>query len=340
MYKTSKNMSCHKPFLLAPAGKDYFWGGDRLRTEYGKQLHMEPLAETWECSVHEDGLSMVASGEYQGSSLRFVLEKHPEFLGTHPCGHGLPPGALPILIKLIDSKKKLSVQVHPDDLYARQIEQQPFGKTEMWYILDAKKGTKLIYGFHHDMEEDTLRKSMENGTISKYLQKVEVKKDDVFFIEAGTVHALGAGALIAEIQESSNLTYRLFDYNRKDKDGNLRPLHQEKALAVMNRKGSAAPRQPLRVLKYKRYCASEFLCRCKYFQVERLLMKAEDKDSFVPVKTGANSFQVLLCIEGSGTLFIKNEEIFSYKKGQCIFIPANSEELLLHGSAQFLFVSC
>lgn len=333
---TRRNMSLNgKPFLLKPAGKDYLWGGTRLKDEFSKEMDQNPLAETWECSTHPDGTSVVASGELEGILLSDVLREHPEYLGTHP----RTDGELPILIKLIDAKKDLSVQVHPDDSYAQAHENGSLGKTEMWYVLDAAKDSRLIYGFYHDMEGETLRKSLSEGTVEKYLQKVPVHKDDVFYIEAGTVHAIGAGTLIAEIQENSNLTYRLYDYNRRDKDGNLRELHVDKALDVVNLKGSAEPRQPMRVLKYKRGIASEFLCRCKYFQVERVLVNTERTRNLADFQTNSNSFQVLLCMDGCGILFDENTPI-NFFKGDCIFVPANSVPMKLHGKAQLLKVSC
>lgn len=247
--------SMNKPFLLRPAGKDYLWGGNRLNDEFAKGIDMTPLAETWECSTHPDGTSRIEGGQHDGRLLSNVLREHPEYLGTHP----RTKDELPILIKLIDAKRDLSVQVHPDDDYAREHENGSLGKTEMWYVLDATKDASLIYGFYHDMDRETLRRSLEAGTVEKYLQKVPIRKNDVFYIEAGMVHAIGAGALIAEIQESSNLTYRMYDYNRTDKNGKPRELHIEKALEVANLKGSASPRQPMRVLKYRPSCASELL---------------------------------------------------------------------------------
>ncbi len=335
---TNRNSSCrNKPFLLQPAGKDYLWGGRRLKEDFGKELPLEPLAETWECSAHPDGTSIVASGEQKGKSLRVLLREHPEYLGTHPrVGQGVL-GELPILIKLIDAKEDLSVQVHPDDDYAREYENGSLGKTEMWYVLDASEGTTLVYGFLHDMSREILQESLKQGTIEKYLQKVKIKKGDVFYIEAGTVHAIGAGALIAEIQENSNLTYRMYDYNRLDKDGNPRALHMEKALQVINMKGSAEPRQPMRMLKYQPGCAMEFLCRCKYFQIERLLVNTKEGQK-IPFQTGENSFEVLLCNEKSGKLE-ETEESTHFGRGDCIFIPADSVPLTLTGQAQLLKVS-
>lgn len=333
----SRNTSWNaKPFLLAPAGKDYLWGGNRLREEFSKELDLSPLAETWECSTHPDGLSVVATGEHEGKTLRQVLQENPEYIGTHP--H--TKGELPILIKLIDAKRDLSVQVHPNDEYAQKYENGSLGKTEMWYVLDAAKDAKLIYGFHHPIEKSVLKKSLEEGTVEKLLQKVSIQKDDVFYIKAGTVHAIGAGALIAEIQESSNLTYRMYDYNRLDKSGKKRELHIEKALEVADLSGSLQPKQPLRVLRYRRGFASELLCRCKYFQVERILLNTECCRTMANFQTEENSFQVLLCVDGCGILFDDMGGKIPFFKGDCIFIPACSVPLKIHGKAQVLKIGC
>lgn len=336
---TNKNSSCKtKPFLLSPVGKDYLWGGTRLNDDFSKDLQMEPLAESWECSVHPDGESVVASGKHQGALLSKVLKENPEYLGTHPVlTNG---GELPILIKLIDANKDLSIQVHPSDAYAKEHENGSLGKTEMWYVLDARKDASLVYGFASDINKKQLLDSLESGTIEKYLQKVPVHKDDVFFIEPGTVHALGAGALVVEIQESSNITYRLHDYNRIDKNGKKRELHIEKAIDVLKLESSASPRQPMRVLKYRKGYATELLCRCKYFQVERMIMNTERHREMADLQTGNNSFEVLLCTEGCGTLFTESGDYIHFFRGDCIFVPANSEALKLHGKAQLLKVSC
>jgi len=325
-----------KPFLLKPVGKDYLWGGSRLNDDFSKGIDLEPLAETWECSTHPDGPSSVASGEFCGRLLSDVLKDHPEFLGTHP----ETKGELPILIKFIDAKHDLSVQVHPDDAYAFERENGQKGKTEMWYVLDASKDAQLIYGFTRDINPNTLRQSLKTGVIERYLQKVPIHKDDVFFIEPGTVHAIGAGALVAEIQESSNLTYRMYDYNRTDKNGNLRTLHIDKAMDVVNTKGSAPPKQQIRVLKYVPGSATEFICRCKYFQVERMLINTERCRDLVSFQTDNTSFQVLLCTNGCGVLLGESGEAMHFFRGDCIFVPADSERMRLHGRAQFLKVRC
>ena len=266
--------------------------------------------------------------EYQGMTLTEVLQEHPEFLGTHP----QTKGELPILIKFIDAKKDLSVQVHPTDEYAIEKEYGQLGKTEMWYVLDAS----LIYGLQKITEEAVIREAIAQGTVERYLQKVPVKKNDVFFIEAGTIHAIGAGALIAEIQENSNLTYRLYDYDRVDKNGKKRELHVDKALEVANLKGLSEPKQPLRVLKYRAGVAAELLCRCKHFEVSRMIVNTERRQT-VHYRADSISFRVLLCVNGCGTVRFDNESLDIYK-GDCLFVPADSTEISIHGSIQFLDV--
>lgn len=320
------------PFLLSPAPKDYLWGGERLKTEYSKKFDETPLAETWECSVHPDGLSYIKGGLFDGLSLRQVLKTHPEFLGTHCAGNG----DLPILIKFIDAAKDLSVQVHPDDEYARKFESGQLGKTEMWYVLDASKDAKIIYGLYHDEDVPTIRAALNDGTIEKYLQKVPIKKDDLFFVKAGTIHAIGEGALIAEIQENSNLTYRMYDYDRVDKNGQKRPLHVDKALAVASLDAAPEPRQPLRVLKYRPGVASEFLARCKYFEVYRMLVNTE-RGQEVFFRADETNYRVLLVIEGNGSISYDDEKI-DIAKGQCVFVPADSKEMKLEGKMTMLDV--
>lgn len=326
-----------EPFLLKPAGKDYLWGGNRLNDDFSKEIDLQPLAETWECSTHPDGPSTVASGRFSGRLLIDVLREHPEFLGSHPQTEN---GDLPVLIKFIDAKRDLSVQVHPSDAYAKEHENGQRGKTEMWYVLDTVGDANLIYGFNRPIDKETLKKSLLNGTVEQYLQHVKIHKDDVFYIESGTVHAIGAGALIAEIQESSNLTYRMYDYGRLDKNGNPRQLHIDRALDVARLDGGEAPRQPMRVLKYTPGCASELLCRCKYFVVERLLINTERIRQMASFATADNSFQVLLCIDGCGVAFPENGEALPFFRGDCLFVPANSVPIRLHGRAQLLKVSC
>lgn len=321
------------PLLLEPAAKDYLWGGSRLNDDFGKGIDLSPLAETWECSTHPDGESRV-----NGEPLSRVLSRHPEWLGTHPLRTMGGRPELPILIKLIDAQQDLSVQVHPDDAYALKHEGS-LGKTEFWYVLAARDGAKLVYGFDQNVSERQLRRAIKNGKLDMLLNHVAVQKDDQFYIEAGTVHALGAGCLIAEIQESSNLTYRLYDYDRVGRDGKRRELHVDKAMEVLNFRSSAVPRQPMRVLRYRGGWASELLTRCKYFQVERVLLNTELHRELVRFRTGESSFHALLCVDGCGSISGEGF-MLNFFKGDCVFVPAESIELKLHGKAQLLDVSC
>ena len=321
------------PFVLRPAAQDYLWGGSRLNDDFNLGIPVVPFAEAWMCSTHPDGLSVLDSGE----ALRDVLAAHPGYLGTHVLQTTGGKPELPILIKLIDAKKDLSVQVHPDDDYAKRVE-GALGKTEMWYVLAARRDSELVYGFREDMDEQRVRAALSDGSIEKHLNHVPVHRDDVFFIEPGTVHAVGEGCLIAEIQESSNITYRLYDYNRTDKFGRRRPLHVDRALEVAKLSSSSAPRQPMRVLKYENGTASELLCRCRYFQVERLLLNTENR-KYADFRTGENSFHALLCVEGCGVLFGEGC-MLNFFKGDCVFVPADSIPMKLHGQAQLLNVSC
>lgn len=373
----------NRPFLLSPAAKDYIWGGTRLREEYNKHIDVTPLAETWECSTHPDGPSRVASGAFAGEKLVDVLRAHPEFIGTHPKTDG--EGGLPVLIKFIDAARDLSVQVHPSDEYARTHEHGQLGKTEMWYVLEAAPGASLVYGFRQDLTRAMLAASLEDDTVEKYLQKVEIHRGDVFLIESGTVHAIGAGAMIVEIQESSNLTYRMYDYHRLGKDGRPRELHIAKALDVVDLRQKPLPEQLQRACEEHDGYSVELLEQCKYFRTERIhldtLLSEKQPASGVSVSsvqdmpvdahektvdnasaemsqdassrwmtdekaveavrfsTGPDSFEVLLCVDGSGTLRGEDVEL-SFRKGDCIFVPADSIDLEISGTSELLKVTC
>lgn len=309
------------PFLLEPAYKDYLWGGTRLKTEYGKETDLEIVAESWECSVHPDGPSRIASGPWKGRTLAEFLEACPEAMGTH----GQKYKTLPILVKLIDAKEDLSVQVHPDDVYALAHEGQ-LGKTELWYILKADPGATLIYGFAHDVTPELVRKAVREGTILDHLQRVPVHEGDVFLIEPGTVHAIGGGVLLAEIQENSNVTYRVYDYDRLGKDGKPRELHLEKALEVMNFKAAKEPRSPQRVIRYTPGVARELIGRCRYFQVERLAVNGEYRPS-----QREDSFQVILITQGSLSFSAQEG-----RQGKTFFCPPRKETLTQTGKAMVL----
>lgn len=325
---------------LHPVGKDYLWGGHRLKEEFGKRFDMDPVAESWECSTHPDGMSTALGS---ACTLKELLLEHPGFLGTHPA-QSMPDaaarGELPILVKFIDAARDLSIQVHPDDAYACEHENGQLGKTEMWYVLDAAPGANLIFGFRRDMDRAGVLKAIEADRLETILQKVPVRKDDVFFVRSGTVHAIGAGCLIIEVQESSNLTYRLFDYHRKGADGKERTLHISKALDVLNYWASSSPRQPMRTLRYRPGCARELLCRCRYFEVHRMLIHTQCTAMPVPYQTDATSFHVLVCIDGSGVISCENGTDLPVFRGETLFIPASTRGLGVKGTAAFLDVNC
>lgn len=318
-------------FKLLPTGKDYLWGGTRLRDEYGKKIDLTPLAETWECSVHPDGPSYIANGVYKGKTLKEVLEKHPEYIGTK-----VKNGKLPVLVKFIDAKQDLSVQVHPNDDYAR-VHEQDNGKTEMWYIIDAEEGANLIYGFKHRVTEELLRKAIETGTLDKHLQKVPVHRGEAFFVPAGMVHGIGKGILLAEIQESSNVTYRVYDYNRVDKNGNRRELNFDKALKVMHMEPTQAVGRKPKLVKYYPGCARESLFSCKYFDTEHIQLKKGFSFSVLDA-----SFQVIMCLNGYGevqSLDIDQKPV-RFKKGETLFAPAGIGRCFVIGDAELIKVRC
>lgn len=321
-----------EPILLRPSGKDYLWGGERLKTEYGKDLDLTPLAETWECSGHPDGPSYAVTGKYKDRSLAEITEEHPEWLGSK-CADGKE---FPILIKFIDAAKDLSVQVHPSDEYAKKYENGQNGKTEMWYVLEADPDAKLVWGFEHEVTEVQLQQNILQGCLSKDLHYVPVHKGDVFLIESGTVHAIGAGIILAEIQESSNLTYRLYDYNRIDKNGKKRELHFDKAIDVLNMHPIRHTEQAHRAVHYYYGCSRELLCRCKYFEVEKI--NVTKGFAFSVTNT---SFQVLLCVDGEGGIEtdISNKPL-RFRKGSCVFLPAGLGRCHIIGECKLLKVRC
>lgn len=220
---------------LSPAYKDYIWGGTKLRDIYGKNCDYDRIAESWELSAHESGPSIVASGEFKGRTFNdYLRENGKKALGWKADGLD----RFPILIKIIDAKEDLSIQIHPDDEYALKYENE-LGKNELWYVMDCEENSYIYWGLKKAISADELKRMVENNTIENVLNKVKVKKGDVIFVEAGTIHAIGAGIMILEIQQNSNCTYRLYDYDRMDKYGNTRELHLDKALAVFENRAKA-----------------------------------------------------------------------------------------------------
>ena len=366
---------------IHPACKQYLWGGEKLIREYGISAPKTPLAEAWVLSAHPDGDSRISFSEgelcsegkesSEGESFAEYLKCHPEAVGSF--GKAFP--FFPTLIKLIDAKKALSIQVHPDDSFALSREGQ-YGKTEMWIVLEREEGAFLYFGFQKDYTEEEIRRAIEEENFPSLLCKVMVEPGDVFFIPAGTVHAIGAGILLAEVQQNSNLTYRVYDYGRKDAQGNTRELHVEKALEVMNRKQLSAYRQEAFKKQGKKPVGEkaagesatgekvaeknvylERIGSCEYFTVDRLFL---EENAFYSGKLTEESFLSLLVLEGEGVLTeetkccedmhqessteCKQEKSSStekkdrrfVKKGESYFLPAEEGQWSLKGTGKFL----
>ncbi len=300
-------------YLLSPACKDYLWGGRRrLREDFGVQSTADPLAEAWVLSCHPDGSSVVADGPWAGRTLRSCLEEAgTKALGTH-CDRFRD---FPVLIKLIDAERELSIQVHPSDEYARTHEGQ-YGKTEMWVALKAEPHACLYYGFEREVSREEYAAAIAGGTLTELLHRVPVQQGDVFFIPAGTLHAIGAGLVMAEIQQNSNVTYRVYDYNRVGADGKPRPLHVEKALEVTDL-------HPVKPLDF-----GPHLGMCDSFVVDRY-------DGDFQGCCGEESFHALLVARGQGTLDCGGESR-EVRQGNCLFLPAGSGEYRVRGNCQTL----
>ena len=313
------------PLRLNAAYKDYLWGGERLKHDFGKHTDMSPLAESWELSCHPAGPSVIANGPWQGRTLADVLKANPQLLSASADEQT----EFPLLIKLIDAAQPLSVQVHPDDEYARR-EENSFGKTEMWYVVDAQPGAGIYYGFKEEITLEQMEEAIRSNTLTELLNWVEAKPGDVFFIPAGTVHAIGAGLLIAEVQQSSNLTYRVYDFGRVGADGKPRELHIKKALDVALRQPPVCPVGPTEPAKAVPGGQVQPLVSCERFHVSALTVSGLMEDDVT-----ADSFVSLLCLSGEGALITGGESL-ALHKGESVFLPAGMGAYRLAGSMTLL----
>ena len=304
---------------LNPVFKDYLWGGTKLRDEYGFESDLEKLAEGWMLSCHKDGENTIANGEFAGKTLTEVVKTNPDFLGEN----GKKFEYFPILIKLIDAKNDLSVQVHPDNEYAMRVEKE-YGKTECWYILDCDEGAELIYGFNREISSEEFKEKIADNTFLETVNKVKVKKGDLFFIEAGTLHAIGSGILLAEIQQNSNTTYRVYDYGRVGADGKPRELHVEKAIDVTNCVPPTRSTDPEgELVEYDNY-STQLLTECDLFSVKKVSIK-----DFFDGVADEKSFVSVLVTDGVGTI-----DGIDIKKGDSLFIPANYGTFTIKGNIE------
>ncbi len=310
---------------LSPAFKDYIWGGTKLRDEYLKNCDLLRIAESWELSTHSAGQSCVSGGPDHGLSILDCVKKYgDEILGDN-CKSFKD---FPVLIKFIDAKKPLSVQVHPDDEYALKVEGE-YGKTEMWYVMDCEEGSSLYYGLNCEVSKDEFLKRIKDDTVTEVLNEVKVKKGDVFFINAGTVHAIGAGILICEIQQNSNTTYRVYDYARKDDNGNLRELHIEKALEVSDLKPVDESTSCYNTNRFDAY-EETMLADCKYFKTTKYSVNTE-----ISLNIDKTSFASIIILDGKGCIK-SGETLLHFSKADSIFVPANSGEINISGKCSFV----
>ena len=318
-------------YFLKPALKETIWGGNKLKSEFKMESDLSNIAEAWMLSCHEDGESTVIGGEYDSITLSKLIEDKLGFecLGT-ACSDFKKIEDFPILIKLIDADDKLSVQVHPDDEYAAANEKDVRGKTEAWYIIDCDDDAELIYGFRDDISKEDFRASIEDGTLLDKVNRAKVKPGDVAFISSGTLHAIGKGILLAEVQQSCNTTYRVFDYNRTGLDGKPRELHVEKACDVTNCTIPKGTLDPIGMpVKHDGY-VSVLLAECKYFTMTSI----ETQNLYAGI-ADERSFTSIIMLDGSGTIKCGDEE-YPVNKGDSIFIPADSGNYYISGQTKFL----
>lgn len=311
---------------LSPAFKDYLWGGTRLITEYGKTSNFDKVAESWELSAHKDGPSIIMNGSFEGKNfIEYLTAEGSKAIGSK----GEKFGHFPVLIKFIDAKQNLSIQVHPDDEYAQRVEHES-GKNEFWYILDAKPGSYLYYGVKKEMTKEDYRKHIEDDTICDYLNKVMVKKGDCFFIKAGTIHAIGAGCMICEIQQSSNSTYRVYDFGRLGVDGKPRELHIDKAVDVSSLVPSGKNGEPQEKPVKKEGYVYTLLSSTEYFTTAKY-----DIEEKIEFNADADSFNSLIILEGSGKVTAGSQTV-EFKKGESIFIPAGFGKYVVEGTCSVI----
>ncbi len=316
------------PLLMQAPIKDYIWGGTRLREVYHKESDADRLAESWELSCHPAGPSIIANGEAAGQSLEQYLEANgKELLGTK----GAKSEKFPIMIKLIDAKDNLSVQVHPEDEYALKNEGE-YGKTEMWYVIDAEPGAELLYGVEKEITRQELSDSLANGTITDICHHAPVKKGDVFFIPAGTIHAIGKGILLAEVQQNSNITYRLFDYNRLGTDGKPRQLHVKQGSEVCSLKPLPL-KDEKEIISLSPDCQAELLVGCQYFNTYSI-----DLADTAHLTAGSDSFHTFTILEGNLTL-TSGSTTLEMNAGQTAFLPATLGEYTISGKAHLIFTT-
>jgi mannose-6-phosphate isomerase len=311
------------PLQFEPILKDRIWGGEKLKTLLNKPISSKITGESWELSTVEGDISVVANGVLKGKSLMELIDATPnEILGTKV--YSRFGKQFPLLFKYLDAREDLSIQVHPNDKLAKE-RHNSFGKTEMWYVMQADPDSRIIVGFKENSSKEEYLKHLNDKTLVSILDDVKAKAGDVFFLETGTVHAIGAGLVVAEIQQTSDITYRLYDFDRKDAQGNTRELHVELALDAINYN---------KVETQKKYetkpNTSNEVVDCPYFTTN--FIPLQDK---VEVEKSGETFTVYMCIDGSFEIEYDGFKQ-SYIKGDTVLVPAEINAFILSGKASIL----
>lgn len=313
------------PLLFEPVLKEKIWGGDTLYKKYGIKLPSSNIGESWNIACHENGMSIVSNGPLKGMTLEKIIELYDrELLGTSLGEEHMEK--FPLLIKLLDATDILSVQVHPDDSYANAHENGELGKTEMWYVIDAKPGASLVYGVERGTTKEEFRAAIEGGYLEKYLRRLEVEAGDVVFMPAGMVHAIGAGILICEIQQNSDTTYRVYDWNRLGADGEPRPLHIDRALDVIDFEGKYDREKLEGLTIVEGDVERTYYIATKYFAIEKLSIEGQAREC-----ADGSKFYCLSAVEGSGAIVYDGGSV-EFTGGQSILIPANLGQYTIEGN--------
>lgn len=318
-------MSALYPLKFKTIYKDKIWGGQKIKTYLHKDFGSLPnCGETWEISGVKSDVSVVASGALEGESLADLLEQYKDDLvGKKVYDHF--GNIFPLLVKFIDANDDLSVQVHPDDKLAKE-RHNSFGKTEMWYIIEADPGSTLIAGFNQEMTEEKYVDALNSGHIMDILNKEEAVADDVFFLPAGRVHTIGKGLLIAEIQQTSDITYRIYDFDRVDDKGQKRELHTEEALAAIDYKHYPE----YKTLYEPKENETVKLVSCPYFTTNVLDFDESTSKDYSTL----DSFVIHVCVEGGYTVKYNNEA-YAVKMGECILLPKSIDKIELETTGGF-----
>ncbi|WP_299801002.1 type I phosphomannose isomerase catalytic subunit [uncultured Maribacter sp.] len=309
------------PLKFRPILKERLWGGTKLKEVFGKPIESDITGESWELSTVKGDISVVANGSLEGKSLQELIDSNAEELLGKSVVERFGK-EFPILIKFIDAKQDLSIQLHPNDALAKE-RHDSFGKTEMWYIMDADPKAELIVGFNKDVSKEEYAESIDNDTLLDLLNYEEVKEGDTFFINTGKIHAIGAGVMLAEIQQTSDVTYRVFDFNRKDKDGNLRELHTELALDAVDYE----KKDDFKVSYGHEKNEVNTMVDCPYFKTNFIeLTENLDLDT-----TQRDSFTIFMCVGGEAKISTAEGEV-SIKSGETALLPASTQKISLQSS--------